>query len=80
MDLLNFEVIAAYRHVFLRGLGLTIFLTVVTMVLASFMAIPLAMGALLHPVIAETAMALSSISVILNSMRIRAASGPNGQR
>ncbi len=46
----------------------------------NFLAIPLAMGALLHPVIAETAMALSSISVILNSMRIRAASGPTGQR
>jgi Cu+-exporting ATPase len=39
----------------------------------NFLAIPLAMAALLHPVIAESAMAFSSISVILNSMRIRAA-------
>lgn len=33
-------------------------------------ALPLAMAALLHPIIAETAMAFSSISVILNSMRV----------
>lgn len=33
-------------------------------------AVPLAMAALLHPLIAETAMALSSISVLLNSQRI----------
>ena len=33
-------------------------------------AVPLAMAALLHPIIAETAMAFSSISVILNSQRI----------
>ncbi len=33
--------------------------------------IPLAMAALLHPVLAEGAMTLSSISVVLNSMRIR---------
>ncbi len=36
-------------------------------------AIPLAMAALLHPIIAETAMAFSSISVILNSQRINRA-------
>lgn len=46
----------------------------------NFLAIPLAMGALLHPVIAEGAMAFSSISVILNSMRIRAGSAENPQR
>jgi Cu+-exporting ATPase len=34
-------------------------------------AIPLAMGALLHPVIAEGAMTFSSVSVVLNSMRIK---------
>ncbi len=33
-------------------------------------ALPLAMAALLHPVIAEMAMTFSSISVVLNSMRI----------
>ena len=33
-------------------------------------AVPLAMAALLHPLIAETAMAFSSISVLLNSQRI----------
>lgn len=46
MDLLNFEVIADYWHVFLRGLGLTIFLTVVTMILATLLAIPLALARL----------------------------------
>lgn len=46
----------------------------------NFLAIPLAMAALLHPVIAESAMAFSSISVILNSMRIRAGSGEKDQR
>ncbi|MGE3877223.1 MAG: amino acid ABC transporter permease [Parvibaculaceae bacterium] len=46
MDLLNFEVIAQYWHVFLRGLGITIFLTVVTMILATALAIPLALARL----------------------------------
>ena len=46
----------------------------------NFLAIPLAMAALLHPVIAEGAMAFSSISVILNSMRIRAGSAETPQR
>jgi polar amino acid transport system permease protein len=46
MDLLNFEVIADYWQVFLRGLGLTIFLTLITMVLATVLAIPLALARL----------------------------------
>ncbi|NLI96134.1 MAG: HAD-IC family P-type ATPase, partial [Synergistaceae bacterium] len=46
----------------------------------NFVAIPLAMAALLHPVIAEAAMAFSSISVILNSLRIRAVSAETPQR
>lgn len=46
MDLLNFDVIAQYWHVFLRGLGITIFLTAVTMVLATALAIPLALARL----------------------------------
>lgn len=37
----------------------------------NLVAIPLAMAALLHPVIAEGAMTLSSVSVILNSMRVK---------
>lgn len=41
----------------------------------NLIAIPLAMAALLHPLIAEIAMAFSSISVILNSMRVSSASG-----
>ena len=36
----------------------------------NFVALPLAMAALLHPLIAEAAMTLSSISVIANSSRI----------
>ncbi|MGF7159430.1 His/Glu/Gln/Arg/opine family amino acid ABC transporter permease subunit [Rhodoligotrophos appendicifer] len=46
MDLLNFEVIGDYWQVFLRGLSLTVFLTLVTMVLATVMAIPLALARL----------------------------------
>jgi Cu+-exporting ATPase len=46
----------------------------------NFVAIPLAMAALLHPVIAEAAMAFSSISVILNSLRIRTVSAETPQR
>ena len=36
----------------------------------NIIAIPLAMSGLLHPIAAETAMAASSITVILNSLRI----------
>ena len=46
----------------------------------NLVAIPLAMAALLHPVIAEAAMAFSSISVILNSLRIRSSSETAAQR
>jgi len=35
------------------------------------MMIPLAMAGFLHPAIAEAAMAVSSITVILNSLRIK---------
>ena len=44
MDLLNFEVIADYWQVFLRGLGITVLLTLSTMVLATLLAIPLALA------------------------------------
>ena len=37
----------------------------------NIIAIPLAMAALLHPAIAEVSMGFSSISVILNSMRVK---------
>ena len=37
----------------------------------NIIALPLAMLALLHPIIAEGAMAFSSISVMLNSLRIK---------
>ncbi|MBL8583215.1 MAG: amino acid ABC transporter permease [Rhizobiaceae bacterium] len=44
MDLLNFEVVADYWHVFLRGLGITVLLTLSTMVLATVLAIPVALA------------------------------------
>jgi|tagenome__1003787_1003787.scaffolds.fasta_scaffold20886825_2 His/Glu/Gln/Arg/opine family amino acid ABC transporter permease subunit len=46
MNLLDFDVVGQYWQVFLKGLGLTIFLTLVTMVLATALAIPLALGRL----------------------------------
>jgi His/Glu/Gln/Arg/opine family amino acid ABC transporter permease subunit len=46
MSLLDFDTVAAYWHVFLRGLGLTVFLTAVVMVIATLLAIPLAMARL----------------------------------
>jgi polar amino acid transport system permease protein len=44
MDLLNLEVVADYWQVFLRGLGITVFLTLSTMVLATLLAIPVALA------------------------------------
>jgi len=44
MDLLNFEVVADYWQVFLRGLGITVLLTLSTMVFATFLAIPVALA------------------------------------
>jgi polar amino acid transport system permease protein len=44
MDLLNFEVVADYWQVFLRGLGITVLLTLSTMVLATLLAIPVALA------------------------------------
>src|SRR4051812_42791462 len=46
MSLLDFDTVAAYWHVFLRGLGITVFLTAVVMPLATLLAIPLAMARL----------------------------------
>ncbi|WP_342642227.1 amino acid ABC transporter permease [Rhodoligotrophos ferricapiens] len=46
MSLLNFDVVGDFWHVFLRGLGLTVFLTLVVMVLATLAAIPLALARL----------------------------------
>jgi His/Glu/Gln/Arg/opine family amino acid ABC transporter permease subunit len=46
MDLFNLEVVGDYWQVFLRGLGLTVFLTLITMVLATALAIPLALARL----------------------------------
>lgn len=46
MELFNIDVVAQYWHVFLKGLGLTVFLTAVSMVLATALAIPLALGRL----------------------------------
>ena len=37
----------------------------------NFIAIPLAMFGMLHPVMAEIAMALSSITVVMNSLLLR---------
>lgn len=39
--------------------------------LYNIVAIPMAMAGMLHPAIAEVAMAMSSISVVLNSLRIK---------
>lgn len=44
MDLLNFEVVADYWQVFLRGLSITVLLTLSTMVLATLLAIPVALA------------------------------------
>jgi polar amino acid transport system permease protein len=46
MSLLDLETVANYWHVFLRGLGLTVFLTAIVMVLATVLAIPLALARL----------------------------------
>jgi polar amino acid transport system permease protein len=46
MSLLDLETVGNYWHVFLRGLGLTVFLTAIVMVLATVLAIPLALARL----------------------------------
>lgn len=46
MDLLNLAVVGEYGHVFLRGLLVTVFLTVTVILLAGFLAMPLAMARL----------------------------------
>lgn len=49
MELLNLSVVHSYWRVFLEGLGMTVFLTVVTFALAATIAVPLAVARLSRP-------------------------------
>lgn len=64
MDLLNFEVVNQYWPVFVRGLGVTVLLTCVTIFLATILAVPLALGRL-----AQSRFVRWPVSVFVEFMR-----------